>query len=162
MLIIKFNCLLISYYIQYEMKLVLDTNVVLAALMSRHGVSNRFLVWLFLQSTKVSVVSNTLVTEFEDVLLRESSMEFYPHFSEDDIKSFIDDICTISHHQKINFLWRPFLKDVKDDMVLETAFNSGSNYIVTYNIKDFIGVEDKFNIKIITPKEFLIIVGDIK
>ena len=144
------------------MKLVVDTNVVLAALMSKHGVSNKFLVWLFLQHSKISVVSNTLVTEFEDVLLRKSSMELYPQFSKDEIKSFIDDICFISHHQKINFLWRPFLKDIKDDMILETAFNSASNYIVTYNIKDFIGVEKKFGIKIITPKEFLIIMGDIK
>jgi len=144
------------------MKLVLDTNVVLAALMSKHGVSNRLLVWLFLQNTKINVISNTLVTELEDVLLRKSSREFYPHFTENDIKSFIDDICTISHHQKINFLWRPFLKDIKDDMILETAFNSGSEYIITYNVKDFTNVHKKFNIKIVTPKEFLITIGDIR
>ncbi len=144
------------------MKLVVDTNVILAALMSKHGVSNRFLVWLFLQHDKINVISNTLLTEFEDVLLRKSNMELYPQICKDEIESFIDDICHISYHQKINFLWRPFLKDIKDDMILETAFNSASDYIVTYNTKDFVGVEDKFDIKIITPKEFLVIVGDIK
>jgi len=59
----------------------------------------------------------------------------------------------------INFLWRPFLKDIKDDMVLETAFNANCDYIITYNRKDFSGVEEKFDIKIISPKEFLTLIG---
>ncbi len=108
------------------------------------------------------VVSNTLVAEYEDVLLREKSRKFYEQFSIEDIKSFIDDICLISHHQKINFLWRPFLRDIKDDMILETAFNGACDYIVTYNTKDFKGVQKRFGIKVLTPKEFLKIVGEIQ
>ena len=34
--------------------------------------------------------------------------------------------------------------------------------IITYNQKDFYGVENHFGIKIITPKEFLKIVGETK
>jgi len=143
------------------MKIVLDTNVVFPSLMSVNGVSNRLMVWLFSQDEKINVVSNTLLIEYEDVLLRDKNREFYPQFSSEDIKSFIDDICLISHHQRINFLWRPFLKDIKDDMVLETAFNAGSDYIITYNTKDFLGVKEKFNITIATPKEFLQIVGEL-
>lgn len=141
------------------MKIVIDTNIVLASLMSRDGVSNRFMIWLFEHHEKVNVVSNTLVTEFEAVLLREKNRKHYEQFSKEDLRSFIDDICLISHHQKISFLWRPFLKDIKDDMVLETAFNAGCDYIVTYNVKDFSGVEEKFSIKIITPNTFLKIRG---
>ena len=107
------------------MKIVIDTNVVLPALMSVDG------------------VSNTLVTEYEDALLREKHRKFYPQFSKEEITSFIDDICLISYHQKINFLWRPFLRDIKDDMLLETAFNGNCNYIITYNLKDFKGVKEK-------------------
>ena len=70
-------------------------------------------------------------------------------------------MCRISHHQKINFLWRPFLKDLKDDTILEVAFNAGAGYIVTYNTTSFQGVEAAFGIKIITPKTFLQIVGEI-
>lgn len=55
----------------------------------------------------------------------------------------------------MNFLWRPFLPDPKDDMVLEAAFNSEACYIVTYNKKDFKQVEQRFHIKIVTPKELL-------
>jgi putative PIN family toxin of toxin-antitoxin system len=143
------------------MKIVLDTNVILAALISKRGVSNRLLVWLFSQGEKINTVSNTLITEYEDVLLRDGNLKQYETFSSTDIIGFIDDICFISYHQKINFLWRPFLKDYRDDMVLETAFNAGCDYIVSYNIKDFCGVFDKFQIKVVTPKEFLKIVGEL-
>ncbi len=143
------------------MKILIDTNVIVAALLSVNGVSNRLLTWLFMQDRKLLVMSNTLVTEYEDVLLREKHRSLYKDFSTEDLTSFIDDICLISHHQKINFLWRPFLKDIKDDMVLETAFNASSDYIITYNQKDFHGVKKHFGIKIITPKEFLKIVGAI-
>ena len=144
------------------MKIVIDTNVILPALMSREGVSNKFMIWVFSNNIKINVISNTLVTEYEDVLLRRKNRKLYPQFSKEDITSFIDDVCLISHHQKINFLWRPFLKDIKDDMVLETAFNGKCDYIITYNLKDFHGVKDKFGIQIITPKEFLKKVGEIK
>ena len=143
------------------MKIVVDTNIIVAALMSREGASNRFMIWLFEYKEKLNVVSNTLVTEYEDVLLREKNRKLYGQFSKEDLQSLIDDICLISYHQKINFLWRPFLKDIKDDMVLETAFNAGCEYIVTYNTKDFLGVEEKFGIKTIIPREFLKIVGEL-
>ena len=62
---------------------------------------------------------------------------------------------------EIFFLWRPFLKDPKDDMVLELAVEAEVEYIVTHNLKDFNGVEH-FGIKAITPKEFLQIIGEIR
>lgn len=144
------------------MKIVVDTNIILAAFLSRDGVSNKFLIWLFQNKKKINVVSNTLITEYEDVLCRDKNLNLYPQISKEDILSFIDDICYISYHQKINFLWRPFLKDYKDDMVLETAFNANASYIITYNQKDFENVFEKFNIEVITPKEFLQLIGELK
>ncbi|GGD40332.1 PIN domain-containing protein [Malaciobacter pacificus] len=140
------------------MKIVLDTNVLVSALFSQNGSSNKVLIWLFENSKKVNVISNTLVSEYTDVLLREENLKQYANLSKADIEMFLDDICLISYHQNINFLWRPFLKDIKDDMVLEVAFNSSANYIVTNNTKDFKNVEKNFNIKVVTTKEFLEII----
>jgi len=137
------------------MKIVIDTNVIFAALYSNKGASHKLLVWLFESQRKHSVVSNTLVLEYVDVLTRSKNMKHYSHLNKSDIESFIDDICAISHHQKIHFLWRPFLRDVNDDMVLEVAVNSGAKAIITFNPKDFKGVKEKFDIDIITPKVFL-------
>jgi len=141
------------------MKIVLDTNVVLSALISKRGASNLLLRWLFQSDKKYAVVSNTLVTEYEDVLTRRSSMVQFNDLSREDVLRFVDDICLIAHHQAIHFRWRPFLPDEKDDMVLEVAVNANVDGIVTFNPKDFQGVEALFDIKVLTPQAYLKRVG---
>jgi len=144
------------------MKIVIDTNIVLSALFSKRGASNRLMVWLFQQEKKYNIVSNTLVTEFEDVLTREKNLKQFNGLTKDDILGFIDDICLISYHQEVYFLWRPFLRDSNDDMVLEVAVNAHADAIITFNPKDFRGVKESFDINILTPKEYLIQIGEIK
>ena len=144
------------------MKIILDTNIILSALFSSKGASNKLLIWLFKQKKKYNVISNTLVTEYEDVLTRDKNIKQYNNLTINEIERFLDDICLISHHQKIYFLWRPFLKDSNDDMVLEVAVNAGAKAIITFNPKDFKGVKEKFNIEILTPKEFLKNIGALK
>jgi predicted nucleic acid-binding protein len=46
-------------------------------------------------------------------------------------------------------------------MILELAVESESDYIITFNKKDFEGT-DRFGIKVVTPKELFRIIGDIK
>ncbi len=72
----------------------------------------------------------------------------------------IDMICKLSKGCEIFFLWRPFLKDPKDDFILELAIESQSEFIITYNKKDFYRVEE-FGIKALTLKEFLEMIGEI-
>jgi predicted nucleic acid-binding protein len=59
---------------------------------------------------------------------------------------------------EIFFLWRPFLKDPKDDMILELAVKSGCDRIITYNIRDFAGVE-QFGLQVLQPGSFLQSIG---
>ncbi len=66
----------------------------------------------------------------------------------EDIFAFLRYICNIAYKQQIFFLWRPWLSDPKDDMVLETAVASQSRYITTYNLKDFKGVKEHFGISL--------------
>ncbi len=140
------------------MKIVIDTNIIISALFSKKGASNRLLTWLFKKQTKYNVVSNTLLTEYNDVLTRDENIKQNIYFSKKELEMFLDDLCLISHHQKINFLWRPFLKDIKDDMVLEVAFNANADFIVSNNKKDFKEVEQNFDIKVVNAKEFLEII----
>jgi hypothetical protein len=58
----------------------------------------------------------------------------------------------VANHQPIFFLWRPFLKDPKDDHVLELAVEAGCDYIITFNVRDFTGVE-QFGLKTLGPIE---------
>jgi predicted nucleic acid-binding protein len=52
------------------------------------------------------------------------------------------------------------LSDPKDDFVLELAVESGCEYIVTFNMKDFAGAEN-FGVTAIKPQEFLRVLGEI-
>jgi len=147
------------------MNVVIDTDVFLSSLFSKQGASHKLVTWITEQyqnsSIQYNAISNTLVTEFSAVFTRERNLK-RAKTTKENVEVFIDGICLISSHQKINFLWRPFLKDKDDDMVLEVAFNSRAKYIVTHNKKDFEGVEENFDIKILTPKEFLIEIGELK
>ncbi len=76
-----------------------------------------------------------------------------------DVDAIIDYICLVAEHFKVYYLWRPFLRDPKDDMVLELAVSSNANTIVTYNRGDFKGTE-QFGIRVISPKELLKEMGE--
>jgi hypothetical protein len=43
-------------------------------------------------------------------------------------------------------------------MVLELAVKAGCDSVVTYNIRDFVGIE-RFGIRTVTPAEFLESIG---
>ena len=71
-----------------------------------------------------------------------------------DIDDILDYICKVAEHRDIYYLWRPFLKDPMDDMVLEVAVESESEFIIIHNIRDFVGIE-QFGIEAITPRQLL-------
>lgn len=70
------------------------------------------------------------------------------------LNDILDYLAEMGSKREIYFLWRPYLKDPKDDLVLELAVESESDFIVTYNKKDFRNI-DKFGLKSLTPQEFL-------
>lgn len=72
----------------------------------------------------------------------------------DDALCFVRYIAAQSHLQQIHFLWRSFLPDADDDMLLELAFAAGCRYVVTHNVKDFHGSE-QLGVQAVTPREFL-------
>jgi predicted nucleic acid-binding protein len=55
---------------------------------------------------------------------------------------------------EVFFLWRPYLPDPDDDMVLELAVASNCDAIITFNRRDFAGAS-RFGVRILTPGEFL-------
>jgi len=104
-----------------------------------------------------TVISVPLIVEYEAVLKR---VDLPTEITHEDIEDFIDYLCGISKHQDIYFLWRPFLLDPFDDHILEVAVASECDSIITYNKRDFKGVE-KFGLKLLNPREFLIGIGEI-
>jgi putative PIN family toxin of toxin-antitoxin system len=138
-------------------KIVIDTNVFISSLRSKNGASFKLLYEVSREKFEQSV-SPTLIFEYEGVAKRRSQEIA---LNDQEIDDIIDMLCEQSKKCEIFFLWRPFLKDPKDDFVLELAIESESEFIVTFNKNDFKGVE-KFGIKAITPKEFLKQIGELK
>ena len=64
----------------------------------------------------------------------------------------------MARHHQIFFLWRPFLRDPQDDLVLELAVKANCDYIIRYNKRDFMGVE-QFNLRVLGAGEFLLQIG---
>jgi putative PIN family toxin of toxin-antitoxin system len=137
--------------------IVIDTNVFISALRSNRGASYR-LMFDTDRTQFVQNVSTPLVLEYEIVAKRESSKLA---LTSEQIDAIIDTLCQWSTECEVSYRWRPYLKDPRDDFVLELAVQSQSNCIVTYNKRDFRGAKD-FGIEVFTPKEFLESIGEIK
>lgn len=138
-------------------QVVLDTNVIISALRSQRGASYKLLMLVGRADFEINL-SVAVLLEYEDAakrLLGQISL------TENDIDNILDYLCGMAHQQEIFFLWRPFLKDPKDDMILELAVAAQCETIISYNKKDFVGVE-QFGLQVMTPKEFLEKIGELK
>ena len=136
-------------------KVVLDTNVLVSGLRSKRGASYKLLTLLG-EGRFTTAVSVPLVVEYEKALVDPRTKV---PFSRVDIGKFIDYICTISDKRKIYYLWRPYLPDPGDDMILELAVAGRCDFIVTYNVRDFKGV-GQFGIKILMPGQLIKLLGE--
>jgi predicted nucleic acid-binding protein len=132
------------------LRIVLDTNVLVAAGRSRRGASYRLVEQIGPEAPFQLIVSVPLALEYEMALKRQTKL------SEDDAEAVVDYICQVADRQEIYFLWRPFLKDPGDEMVLEVAVGGGAEFIVSHNLRDFRGVQERFGIRVITPGQFLL------
>lgn len=139
-----------------EYRIVIDTSVVVSALLSQRGASYRLLM-LADSGRFTTHVSVPLVAEYEDVVNRILPQTKLKQQNANDI---LDYLCLVAEQQRIFYLWRPFLRDPKDDMVLELAVAARCELIVTFNSKDFAGT-DKFGITVVTPKQFLHLIGEL-
>lgn len=132
-------------------RIVLDANVLVSAVRSRNGAI--FALVSSLPDPRFQIcLSVTLYAEWQAVLTRP---EHLPRGADAAAAlAFTQYLASIAHLQDVHFLWRPFLRDPDDDMVLECAIASGANTVVTHNLKDFtraasLGVQAK------TPAQFL-------
>ena len=133
------------------MRVVFDTSVLVAAARSRQGAS--FALVSSIPSPGFQLcLSVGLYTEWQQVLTRPENLP--PGQTSEDALRFLRYLASHAHLQDIHFLWRPFLRDADDDLVLELAFATGSRYIITHNVKDFHGSE-QVGVTALSPRDFL-------
>lgn len=134
---------------------MIDTNDFYAALRSRNGASYRLLQEVGRSKAFRIHLSVPLVLEYEEVAKRDSRALGLSHSDIDDI---LDYLCAVAGRHTVFYLWRPFLRDPDDDMLLELAVEADCDRIVTFNKRDFSGIQ-AFGIQAVTPQEFLMEIG---
>ncbi len=135
---------------------IIDTCVFIAALRSRRGASFRILSLVGTGKFDIAI-SVPLILEYESTakrILEETSLD------EEDLEAILDYLCLVGKRQEVFYLWRPFLRDPKDDMILELAVAAGGATIVTFNVRDFQGAE-RFGVRVMTPQMFLREIGEL-
>lgn len=133
------------------MRVVFDTSVMVAAARSRRGAS--FALVSAIPSPRFQIcLSIGLYSEWQDALTRPEHLP--PGQTAENALGFLRYLAGQAWLQDIFFLWRPFLPDPDDDMILELAFAANCRYIVTHNIRDFAGCE-QLAVTAITPRDFL-------
>jgi putative PIN family toxin of toxin-antitoxin system len=135
------------------LRLVLDTDVLVAATRSRSGASWQ-LVDRALAREFTLLLTVPLVLEYEAVLKREEHGKVHG-LTVPQLDELINSLVRVAEPVQIRFLWRPVLSDPRDDMVLETAVNGRADLLVTFNQKDFAAASKGFPHETLRPSQAL-------
>jgi len=129
---------------------IVDTNVLLSGLRSQRGASFR-LIQHVIDGIVAPSVTVPLALEYQDVLARPGLL---PHYSPKEIGDFVDWWVSVSRARAVHFLWRPYLPDPKDDMLLEAALAAGAKHIVSFNLRHLESCV-KLGVQPISPADYL-------
>lgn len=131
-----------------EMRVVLDTDVVVAGLRSSSGASRAWLRAILRGDVEIAL-SVPLVVQYEAVLMRAEMLQVIGGDAQR-VERFLDLLCAVARQLDISFLWRPILHDPDDEMVLEAAVQGGVDYLLTFNLRHFRGAE-RFGVTVERP-----------
>jgi putative PIN family toxin of toxin-antitoxin system len=135
-------------------RIVVDTNVFIAALLSPSG-TNRKVLRACLQDKAVPLMGAALFHEYEDLLNRSELMKKCPLVPEDR-KLLLAAFLSVAEWIRVYYLWRPNLPDEADNHLIELAVAGAADVIVTNNLRDLCQGELRFpNLSILTPQQFL-------
>ena len=134
------------------MRIVIDTNVLVSALLSKRGAANHVLS-AAADGAFVVLASPPLFLEYEEVLKRPEH-QLRHGLDLGQVDTLLRSLARLVEPVDVRFLWRPQLRDPDDEMVLEATINGSADMIVTYNVADF-GPAVRFGLRTATPQDLL-------
>ena len=129
------------------MKIVVDTNVLVSALIQPEGIPARILDFILSGQVKI-VLDHRIYAEYQDVLLR-PEFGFVPELVDGLLEFFLqfgDRVYTIKSSVA--------LPDVYDGKFLEVAIDGSADFLVTGNLKHFPRPQRR-GVRVASPREFL-------
>ena len=129
---------------------VLDTNVILAAMLSNRGAAFEILQKLRRGKWRL-VLSNHLLLEYEEVLKRNAGALALTH---EEVDRFLNAICQSAECFQLPAAQPPRLPDADDEPLLRLAETSGARLITTHNLRH-LRPATAHGVTVLPPREFL-------
>jgi len=133
-----------------KIKVVLDTNIVISAPLSKDGNPAKIFELLLLEEIK-NFRSFEITEEIMDVLGREKIKKL---LSQEKIDFILENYMNSSVFIQPGFTLNAIKEDEDDNRILECAEAAEADYIVTGD-EHLLALRNFKNIKIVSPKEFL-------
>lgn len=134
--------------------IVLDTDVLVAALLRRGGIA-RAVLRACLSNRCQPVIGPALLAEYEDVLGR-TALFADSVLTVGERDEVFDALLSRCRWVEVFYAWRPNLPDEADNHLIELAVAAQADAIVTRNVRDLAHGELKFpSVRILTPDQFL-------
>jgi putative PIN family toxin of toxin-antitoxin system len=134
--------------------LVLDTNVLVAALL-RGGGSSRAVLRACVKQQYEAVLGPALLAEYEDVLGR-TELFASSVLTPKERHELFDGYLNRCRWVEVFYAWRPNLPDEADNHLIELGVAAQADAIVTRNLRDVSRGELKFpSLSVLTPEQFL-------
>jgi putative PIN family toxin of toxin-antitoxin system len=136
-----------------DANLVLDTDVVVAAMRSPSGASAAILRSIRTGRATL-LLTVALAIEYEAILLHPEH-RLAAGLNQKQAEIFGDALVAMAEPVESHFLWRPLLRDPNDEMVLETAVSGQADALVTFNRRDYGASAGLFGIELLLPREII-------
>jgi putative PIN family toxin of toxin-antitoxin system len=136
-----------------DVRLVLDTDVLVAAIRSPGGASAT-LVRAIRRGQATLLLSPPLLFEYEAVC-QTTEHRSASGLSAGEIDRLLDALVFLAEPVTTYFRWRPQVRDPDDEMVLEAAVNGRAQALVTFNRRDYGGAPARFGVDILSPGDAL-------
>ncbi len=141
--------------------IVIDTNIIVAALQNKGGVA-RSILRLCLSGHLQAVMGAALFAEYEDVLSRDllfKDSKLHKQERENVLNGFL----SVCKWCEVFYAWRPNLPDEADNHLIELAIAGRADFIITRNLRDLTKGELIFDhLQIVGPEYFLEILNQYK
>jgi putative PIN family toxin of toxin-antitoxin system len=135
-------------------RIVVDTNVFIAAILSPAG-ENREILRACLLGKVQPLMGAALFHEYEDLLGRTDLLRKSP-LTPMELQNLFGSFLAVAEWVKVYFLWRPNLPDEADNHLIELAVAGYASAIVTNNLRDLQHGQLRFpSLKIQSPRQFL-------
>lgn len=135
------------------MRMVLDTDVIVAAMRSPRGASAALLKAA--RSARVTLLLGVALAIEYEAVCHELEHQIAAGLSPEEVSQFVTAVIALAEPVTIHYLWRPQLRDPNDEMVLEVAVNGQAEAIITFNRKDYGSVTESFNVEVLLPAQMI-------